>query len=305
MRWVALGVFPLGKVLLQNLRDEQPKRLPVPVRRIIQLLLEFRRHADGEANVAFPRSAPFDNRHFLPLPWFMCCACALFVVLCGYRFIDIVYIVFIRMSTVFSYKYDNWQFAQKSTLQFVQSARERVAQMQERYWNAYQQAVADCFYFQIYSTKSTRKRSCILCFLSLVSCASVAAWGFWDTLPWLWSILVAISQVLNVLNRFFFYAKQEKIAPDILSAFREIEIEMEHDLYNVLNGMDDSLINDKLYEINKKRLAIENTKDSSVVFPQNKRYMRTASLQMAAHVRQKFSILEGDANDEQKAGQVS
>ena len=177
--------------------------------------------------------------------------------------------------------------------------------MQERYWNAYQQAVADCFYFQIYSTKSTRKRSCILCFLSLVSCASVAAWGFWDTLPWLWSILVAISQVLNVLNRFFFYAKQEKIAPDILSAFREIEIEMEHDLYNVLNGMDDSLINDKLYEINKKRLAIENTKDSSVVFPQNKRYMRTASLQMAAHVRQKFSILEGDANDEQKAGQVS
>lgn len=78
--------------------------------------------------------------------------------------------------------------------------------MQEKYWKYMVQIKAWIFYLDVYTEDSYRWDRIINIVVAIASSTSIAAWAIWQKYSFVWSIIIAISQVLTTIKGFLPYS---------------------------------------------------------------------------------------------------
>ena len=74
--------------------------------------------------------------------------------------------------------------------------------MQEKYWRYMVQIKAWIFYLDLYAEDSYKWDKRINIFGAIASSTSIAAWTIWSQLSYVWSVIIAVSQVLTAIKSF-------------------------------------------------------------------------------------------------------
>lgn len=91
--------------------------------------------------------------------------------------------------------------------------------MQEKYWKYMVQIKAWIFYLDVYTEDSYRWDRIINIVVAIASSTSIAAWAIWQKYSFVWSIIIAISQVLTTIKGFLPYSKRLKMLVPFMDAY--------------------------------------------------------------------------------------
>lgn len=140
--------------------------------------------------------------------------------------------------------------------------------MQERYWNFMIQVKASIYYLDIYLEESYKIDTIINIICAIASTASIGAWAIFKIVPFLWSFIIAISQVITAIKIYLPYSKRITEIKPFLEELNHLHIKIEHEWYDVASGkMTETQINDLLFEFKKSYTSAEsNHMNSSILF---------------------------------------
>lgn len=127
--------------------------------------------------------------------------------------------------------------------------------MQERYWRLLIQLKADAVYTGCYVERSEAWDNRIAMFSALVSSGSISAWAVWKKLDWLWAILVAASQVLNVVKQYLPFKKRILPVRAVAYDYEELFLKAESRWFDVAKGnVTEAEINELIGDLKKEQL---------------------------------------------------
>lgn len=127
-------------------------------------------------------------------------------------------------------------------------------QYQKRYWKELFELRVHVNYLKLYMEKSECLDKFINISLAITSSSSIGLWAIWKKYSFLWAIIIAASQVLNVVNQFLPYKTRIKITCGILKELEELLNSYETKWFDIAEG---KLKND---EINKLQFEIRTEK---------------------------------------------
>ena len=81
---------------------------------------------------------------------------------------------------------------------------------QERYWNMLVEARVHVFFLYHYASSSESMDKAINAFLAITSSTSIAAWVIWKKFTLIWTILIAVSQIISAVKPFLPYNQRYK-----------------------------------------------------------------------------------------------
>ena len=102
-------------------------------------------------------------------------------------------------------------------------------------------------------------------FLVIASSSSIAAWAIWKVNPFLWSSIIAGSQVLTVVKPYFPYFKYVKELNSKLLRLENLNIEIEKLWYKLQeNKINEDEASELYFEIKKQITDILNFNDDTI-----------------------------------------
>lgn len=108
--------------------------------------------------------------------------------------------------------------------------------MQEKYWKYMVQIKAWIFYLDLYAEDSYKWDKRINVLGAIASSTSIAAWAIWQQLSFVWSVIIAISQVLTAIKGFLPYSKRLKILVPFMEDLKFLYNKIEYNWFNVASG---------------------------------------------------------------------
>ena len=105
--------------------------------------------------------------------------------------------------------------------------------MQEKYWKYMVQIKAWIFYLDVYTEDSYRWDKTINIFVAIASSTSIAAWAIWQKYSFVWSIIIAISQVLTTIKGFLPYSKRLKMLVPFMEDLKFLYNKIEYNWFKV------------------------------------------------------------------------
>ena len=131
--------------------------------------------------------------------------------------------------------------------------------MQEKYWKFMVQIKAWIFYLDLYAEDSYKWDKRINVIGAIASSTSIAAWAIWQQLSFVWSVIIAISQVLAAIKNFLPYSKRLKILVPFMEDLKFLYNKIEYNWFKVASGeLTEEEINDLLYTFKDEYTNIEN-----------------------------------------------
>lgn len=131
--------------------------------------------------------------------------------------------------------------------------------MQEKYWKYMVQIKAWIFYLDIYSESSYRWDRRINVFTAIVSSTSIAAWAIWQQYSYIWSFIIAVSQIITAIKSFFPFNKRLKIIVPFMEDLKYLYNKLEYNWYKVASGdLTEEEINEMLFEFKNDFTSLEN-----------------------------------------------
>ena len=131
--------------------------------------------------------------------------------------------------------------------------------MQEKYWKYMVQIKAWIFYLDLYAEDSYKWDKRINILVAIASSPSIAAWAIWQQLSFVWSVIIAISQVLTAIKVFLPYSKRLKFLVPFIEDLKFLYNKIEYNWFNVASGeLTEEEINDLLYSFKNEFTNIEN-----------------------------------------------
>ena len=132
--------------------------------------------------------------------------------------------------------------------------------MQELYFDSLTQYKFELFYYEAYFRYAYVLDNAIKIFLAIVTAELIANWAIWEKLAILWAALIAISQVIQVINSYLPYARRVETLGPLHKSLEELYVEMEHDYIDTLiTKVDPQALNDRRTKYQKKWDELENT----------------------------------------------
>lgn len=144
---------------------------------------------------------------------------------------------------------------------------------QLQYWNLFYDLSVYFHYLQIYQERDQVTIRSISIFTALTSSGSIAAWAIWHEISWLWAVIIALSQVLNVISAFLPYKQREKTLRSVLPQIHALLLDCE-DMYDEVSGGE--LTERQIHEhimIHKRRLGSLSDQLFECGLPQHKSYL--------------------------------
>ena len=128
-----------------------------------------------------------------------------------------------------------------------------------------------CYYIS-YTIKKYQKRNILInSFLAIVSISSVSAWVVWQTLPWLWALIIASSNILIAIKPFLLLERKIKELNEKLALLENIQIEYERLWYELESGkIDKEIASEKFFGIYEKQIRSIRTSDDILIRIDNK-----------------------------------
>lgn len=115
------------------------------------------------------------------------------------------------------------------------------------------------FYLDLYAEDSYKWDKRINILGAIASSTSIAAWAIWQHLSFVWSLIIATSQVLTAIKSFLPYNKRLKILVPFIEDLKFLYNKIEFNWYNVASGeMTEEEINQLLYSFKDEFTNIEN-----------------------------------------------
>jgi len=153
--------------------------------------------------------------------------------------------------------------------------------MQKKYWNQLSQYKFSLFYLDAHFSRCIKIDRTIKIVLAICSSTAIASWAIWSKIGIVWAIIIAVSQVISVVNEFLPYQKRISEISDMKAALTLLYYDIEHDWFKVANGeLKEEEINDLNRDYLKKWAVIDDKyffkdslpcKEKCVKYAQNKK----------------------------------
>ena len=108
--------------------------------------------------------------------------------------------------------------------------------MQAKYWRYMVQIKAWTFYLNLYIEDSYKWEKRVNVFSAIASSTSIAAWVIWQELSFVWSVIIAISQVLTAIKEFMPYSKRLKFLVPFMEDLKFLYNKIEYNWFKVSEG---------------------------------------------------------------------
>lgn len=161
--------------------------------------------------------------------------------------------------------------------------------MQEKYWRYMVQIKAWIFYLDLYGEDSYKWEKRINVFSAIASSTSIAAWAIWQQLSFVWSFIIAISQVLSAIKGFMPYSKRLKAIVPFMEDLKFLYNKMEYNWFKVASGeMTEEEINETLYGFKNEYTNIENKHLKDETLLENESFKKKADIKTNAYFENNF-----------------
>lgn len=115
------------------------------------------------------------------------------------------------------------------------------------------------FYLDLYEESSYKWDKRIKIFSAVVSSSSIAAWAVWNELSYVWSVIIAVSQVLSAVKDFLPYSNRLKVIVPFKDDLKFLYNKIEFNWFNVASGeLTEEEINKMLFDFKNEFANIEN-----------------------------------------------
>ena len=149
--------------------------------------------------------------------------------------------------------------------------------MQEKYWKYMVQIKAWIFYLDVYTENSYRWDRIINIIVAIASSTSIAAWAIWQKYSFVWSIIIAISQVLTTIKVFLPYSKRLKVLVPFMEDLKFLYNKIEFNWLKVASGdLSENEINELLYSFKDEFTNIENKNLKEETLLENNKFREIA-----------------------------
>lgn len=153
--------------------------------------------------------------------------------------------------------------------------------VQKKYWEDLIQLRFQLFYLEEYLCQSYRYNSWVNISMAIASSSSIAAWAIWDKFNFLWSLIIAISQVINAVKIYLPFNKRTKYINLLYSQLTELFNEYDYNWLNVANGvLTEEEINNLIYKFRKKKHKIHDEHLLNNHLPQKKKLKELADVKL-------------------------
>ncbi|WP_028509512.1 hypothetical protein [Ruminococcus sp. NK3A76] len=161
--------------------------------------------------------------------------------------------------------------------------------IQERYWSSLTDKKFALYYIDAHFAKSIQINRTIKIIMAIASCSSIAAWAIWKQLAFVWGVIIAISQVVGVINEYLPYQKRIEDISSLKSEWSVIFLSMEKEWLNVSNGnMTEGEINDLLFQFEKEWNEADDKYFQEDSLPQNKKCYDYAEDKMMLYFERQY-----------------
>lgn len=149
--------------------------------------------------------------------------------------------------------------------------------MQEKYWKYMVQIKAWIFYLDVYTENSYRWDRIVNIIVAIASSTSIAAWAIWQKYSFVWSIIIAISQVLTTIKVFLPYSKRLKVLVPFMEDLKFLYNKIEFNWLKVASGdLSENEINELLYSFKDEFTNIENKNLKEETLLENNKFREIA-----------------------------
>ena len=133
------------------------------------------------------------------------------------------------------------------------------------------------FYLDVYTENSYRWDRIINIIVAIASSTSIAAWAIWQKYSFVWSIIIAISQVLTTIKVFLPYSKRLKVLVPFMEDLKFLYNKIEFNWLKVASGdLSENEINELLYSFKDEFTNIENKNLKEETLLENNKFREIA-----------------------------
>ncbi|HWE07139.1 MAG TPA: hypothetical protein VG274_10545 [Rhizomicrobium sp.] len=175
----------------------------------------------------------------------------------------------------------------------MQSPRQQSAR--ELYWRQLAQLKADNVYIRLYRDDRSGWVSRLGILRAVASSGSIAAWAIWREYAFVWALVIAASQVADVLKDVFPFARQYQAAGEYMLTLDRLLIDAEMEWSKVFRGdyPEDDIL-DRRRVLMTLQLEAQRKSFPSGLPPRNQGLWEVAEGEAAAYLSKMYSTGERD-----------
>lgn len=161
--------------------------------------------------------------------------------------------------------------------------------MRDTYWAMYTALKDKDFYYRNYRISSHRINTWMTIFCAVMSVTSIERWLFWKQLPYLWAFLLAVSQIIQIIQPYMSFSKQVVALDYLLPELEKLMIDIEYH-WNLIEEISDQQVAKLIHKYEIQYMQLDNKFIGSTHMPLRKRCQKAARKEAIAFFYQKYQI---------------
>ena len=162
--------------------------------------------------------------------------------------------------------------------------------MREKIWYYMLDSKFQSLYLDYQVSKYQKYDRNINIFLALASSSSIGAWAIWNEYQILWAIIIAASNVVNIIKPYFPYSKYIKDLNERALSMQNLHLDYERLWYNFDNDQVlEDLATQKFFDLKSKGVTTLRLNDDTLVFEDEKIY-QVAEEKMRSYVKNNYNV---------------
>jgi len=165
--------------------------------------------------------------------------------------------------------------------------------VEDQFWSFIVQLRFSYEYLDIYYEKSRQKESTLSIILAITSSAAVATWAIWKELPFLWSAVIGVSQVISAIRPYLPWGARVERLPPLIRKMGLLSVECETSWNELQTSKSNEL--DYVYALAKFRkeyVEIESELHACKSLPSRKKYQELADDRKKIYFAQFYKVKE-------------
>jgi hypothetical protein len=124
----------------------------------------------------------------------------------------------------------------------------------DQYWSFLKELKSHTVYLHEYMLASEKNDNRLNIFMAIASSTSIAGWAIWNSLGFIWAVIIAASQVVNAVRPFLPFGKRIKPLRSICYLYEDILLRMERKWFDIENGnLTEKEIHEALYAFREEK----------------------------------------------------
>lgn len=149
--------------------------------------------------------------------------------------------------------------------------------IQEHFWKEFYQLKAHVNYVELHLGRTEMIDRGVKIFLALTSSGSIAAWVVWKDYAFLWGLIIAASQVVNVIRGHLPYKERLKALSGLLGDLEELGLYVEMKWLEIAEGnLTEQEITKCLSDVRSRKLKAAKKHFPATAIPDNEGFLEKA-----------------------------